>query len=471
MLRQTPQRMGRMFQGNWPTNALVRYLHQRYVTSTYKREFLSRIKSLDASAYLDTNKRPNLNVIILVVDCLRNRQLSCQGYPRKTTPFFDSFPLRKSAISASCWTYPSVASILTGLYPHNHRATIVGKTKNFDELSNFRRMSGPIITMPEMFFLLGYETYFATAIDPAFYSLKGRVLPKRYDLNTKAKDLLSDLAKWIAKKRDTPFFAYLQLGDLHEPLIPPNDFRNFFAHVEDIPKLDFWSFRTMEEQHGQDFQRYRENKVLLYDNALRYVDHAVEMFYSKLEVLGLVDSTLFVVTADHGEEFWEHASLEAACFFDPRGYYGVGHGHNVFNEVIQVPLLLTGPNILDERGSFPCSTVDIVPTILDLLQVDHYLELDGRSILEQETHAPLLSEASGYGYEKKALIDGALKLLYSKYDGVAWVFDLEKDPNELHPIDDKNMVSTLIDRLAQVSVRDEKQRIRRAIKKISLRSS
>jgi arylsulfatase A-like enzyme len=443
---------------------VARYLYAKYKRFRDRKGSYSAIKRLNAADYLDGSNKPGLNVIILAVDCLRGSQLSCRAYPRQTTPFLDAFGSKLRAISASCWTYPAVASLLTGLYPHNHNAIIDNKVKNFDRLENFQRIRKQIVTLPEIFQLLGYGVYFGTAISVASYPLKGRVVSKVYDPYSRADGLMTDLASWISAKSG-PFFAYLQLGDLHEALQPPHNFRNFFGEVKDLPKIDRWAFIRPEEQRGAQFEEYKENRTLLYDNTLRYVDHAIEKFYDTLKDIGLIDSTILIVTADHGEEFWEHAALEAGNFYDPRGYYGVGHGHNVFNEVIEIPLLISAPGIPDGQSGRLVSMVDIMPTVLDLLEVKHKMKFDGRSIFsEQGSERPLLSEASGYGYEKKALIMGRFKLIYSEDDGVAWVFDLEKDPQELHPITDQRVVSTFVNKLSEIQRMGRRWRIREAVK-------
>lgn len=444
---------------------IVSNAYRRYENLKLKREFRSRIDRINPGEYLDTSCKPNLNVIILVIDCLRNSHLSCQGYLRKTTPFLDSLKSRFTAVSASSWTYPSVASVLTGLYPHNHDAIITGEIKNFDKLENFQKLRGDVLTLPEMLFLLGYRIYFGTAMDPAFYSLRGRVIPTRYEPAARADDLLDDLTRWIPRKKGK-FLAYVHLGDLHQPLNPPGGFRDFSANVKNLPNIDMWDFRRPEEQRGEveKFREYRENRRLLYDNTLRFVDCAIERFHRGLEDAGLVDSTVLAITGDHGEEFWEHAGLEARNFYDPRGYYGVGHGHNVFNEIIQVPLLMSG-RVPDSRSDRLASAVDVVPTIVDLLGVSHNMRFDGRNVFDAEGERPLLNEASGYGYEKKALIVGKYKLIYSKDDRVEWLFDLEKDPREQHPIADREVTSVFVEKLHRMLREDEEKRIREIARK------
>jgi hypothetical protein len=199
-----------------------KYLYQLFVHSLNelnnlknKKAFYTRIKKIVPNENFNIENKPDMNVIIVTVDCLRNSQLSCQGYHRETTPFLDSIVYKFNAISTAPWTYPSVASILTGLYPHNHNAIIKGEIKNFDNLENFQRIRTNILTLPEILFLFGYRIYFGTAIDMAFYPLKGRIIPRTY-FSLNAENIFSDLMKWISKN-DSRFFAYVQLGDIHEP--------------------------------------------------------------------------------------------------------------------------------------------------------------------------------------------------------------------------------------------------------------
>ncbi len=449
------------------TKRLALRVYNRYQERKAKREFYSRIKSIDFDEYIDTSNKPDLNVIILTVDCLRYSNLSFTGYQRETTPFMDSLKAKFRAVSAAPWTYPSVASILTGLYPHNHNAYIHNKVKNFDTLKDFRPIRKRVLTLPEILFLLGYDIYFGTAIDVASYPLKSRVVPKLYLGDTLAEELLNDLRKWISKRKNS-FFAYLQLGDVHEPIVPPEKFRNYFGQVKDIPNIERWDFRRPKEQKGKEFEKYRRNRMLLYDNTLRYVDYTIERFYAFLEDSGLLDSTILLITADHGEEFWEHATIETENFYDPRGYYGVGHGHNVFNEIVEVPILLDGT--IKKKGDFTenrVSSVDIMPTILDLLDVAHRLAFDGFNLFDaaKKEKRPIISEATGYGYEKKALILGRYKLLYAPDDNVQWLFDLKKDTFEQHPIEDEEVTSIFVDKLNKMLKEDERKKLRTILDK------
>ncbi|WP_277342803.1 sulfatase-like hydrolase/transferase [Thermococcus sp. MV5] len=228
-------------------------LYNKYTERNAKKEFYSRIRNIDTDKYVDTSNKPDVNVIILMVDCLRYSNLSFTRYHRETTPFLDSLKVKFRAVSAAPWTYPSVASILTGFYPHNHNAYIHNKIKNFDTLKGFKPIRKSVLTLSEILFALGYDIYFGTAIDVASYPLKGRVIPKRYPGNAPAEDLLNDLKKWMSKRKK-PFFAYLHIGDVHEPLAPPEKFRNYFGEVKDIPNIERWDFRRPEEQKGESLK-------------------------------------------------------------------------------------------------------------------------------------------------------------------------------------------------------------------------
>ena len=460
------ERLRKIIRKHLRTRKIALNAYRRYQNPRLKREFRSRINRIDTDEYLDISYKPNLNVIILVIDSLRNSRLSCQGYFRETTPFMDSFKSRFRAISASPWTYPSVGSILTGLYPHNHNALLAGKVKDWTRYESYLKLRDDILTLPEILFLLGYRIYFGTAIPPAYWAVAARAVPKISDASTVADVVLNDLTKWIAKKRRQKFFAYVQLADLHPPINLPSKSKSIFGDVKPLPRIDKWDYVkfVQQEADAQKFREYKENRQLLYDNALRYVDGAVERFYNHLKNMGLVDSTVFMVTADHGEQFWEHAELDARSFYLLQGVCGISHGDSAYNEVIEVPLLISGP-VPDTKPDHFISTVDIMPTIIDTLGINHSMRFDGRNIFKAGDERPLLSEAVSCGYEKKALVIGRYKLIYAKDDGIEWLFDLEKDPQEQQPIVDKEVTSVFVEKLLQMLREDERRRIQGIVRK------
>ncbi len=449
------------------SNSLVRMLRDFYlklkygVNRSYLREYDRRLRYAEklVRRHFNMERRPKENVVLIIVDCIRFRNTSLAGYERRTTPFLERLRVRLRSIAAAPQTYSSVPSILSGLYPHNHGAVIGGVVKHFDNLENFKLTKANALTVLEVLKSFGYDTYFITSIYTAFMPVEHRVIPDIVHGN--ADRVLKVAFKKIraSAKSNTGFIAYIHLGDLHEPLNPPSKFRHFFGKVKKLPNIERWDYRRPEEQKGRKFEEYKYNRILLYDNTLRFVDHAIERFIYSLEELGVLDSTLIIITGDHGEEFWEHASLEARFFYDPRGFYGVGHGHNVFNEIIEVPLIIEGPDIGKITKMYSpnmyVSNVDIVPTVFEWLGLEHSPYLDGVSLLSQKRRgSPILSEGVGYGYEKKALLVGDKKLLLSHHDKVAWLFDLSVDPYETSPSSDTEDIPLYVNLLKKMLVRD-----------------
>jgi len=416
----------------------------------YHREFEKRIKELKRQN-LNFDISDRVNVLIVVADCLRFKNTSLSEYERDTTPFLASLKRSGKAMAAAPWTHPSVASLMTGLYPHNHGAYITSKLRNFDNPKDFRAIRKGILTLPEIAALNDYNVYFATSIDVASFPLRGRAPLRLYPAETSGEKIIKDFLKWLVDHGEN-FFAYLHLGDTHEPLLPPKMFKNYFGEVKKLKNIERWAFQRPEEQHGREFEEFKENKVLLYDNTIRYVDHLFESIHKSLEEMGLLGNTIVFFTGDHGEEFWEHAKIEAKNFYDPRGIYGVGHGHNVFNEIIEVPLAVDGWTEKlrgDER-----SLVDLFPTILKTWGGEVPYPLDGRSLDKKPTRFRL-SEAVGYGYEKKAFRIKNMKLLYAPDDDVEWIFLLDKDKGERKPIIREELTGLLKKRLLSLLARDE----------------
>ena len=133
----------------------------------------------------------------------------------------------------------------------------------------------------------------------------------------------------------------------------------------------------------------------------------------------------------------------------------MGHGHSVFNELIQVPMIMTGPGISSKKEKEKSvSGVDVAPTLLDLLGIQHNILFDGVNAFGAKRRL-ILSENTIHGHEKKALIYGKLKFVYSKGDGVAWTFNLENDPREQNPITDDELLEIFMEKLSRVTLRKE----------------
>jgi len=432
-----------------PIGSRIFRLYHR-IADRETRAIRERLKSLKLEKYVTLTDNPQKNVLIITVDCLRYRNLSFTGYPRETSPFLDGIKAKYLGISTAPWTYPSVASILTGLYPHNHGAYIDRRIKDREDLRRFKAIKREVITLPELMSLIGYRTYFATPIGLAGFAFKKRTLVKFHPHREIAENVFREFLKWV-KKDSGKFFAYLHLGDTHQPLEPPEEYKNYLGKVKKIPKIESWDYTKPEDWKKPGFEEFKENRMLLYDNTIRYVNDQIELLFEELERLKVLDDTLVVITADHGEEFWEHAEVEAKYFYDPRGVYGIDHGHNVFGELIEVPILFHGFSRLKRRDVI--SSVDILPTILQELGIEPTVRLDGYPLQNAPKKRWILTEAVDYGHEKKSLIVDEFKLLYSPGDNVKWLFLRKKDPLEQNPITQRDIVQVFEDKLKKILVK------------------
>ena len=425
-------------------------LYSKYVSWTTRREVQRRLMNLKPEKYYDFEYVERKNVVIITVDCMRFKNTTQANYERDTTPFLASIGKNYRAVSGAPWTYPSVPTILSGLYPTRHGAYIHSRKKYLDNLEHLKGIRQSVITLPELLLYIGYEVYMATAIELSSLHFRKRIPSiKWYPGETRAEKILGDFLEWIEKRKEKHFFAYLHLGDPHEPLNPPEDYWNYFGRVKRLKNIETWAYTRPEEWEKPGFKEYVENRIRLYDNTLRYVNDQIERFFERLEKIGLLDDTLVVITADHGEEFWEHAETEAKYFYDTRKGTGYGHGHNVFREITEVPVTFYGFKGLKKEDLI--SSADITPTILRELNIRPRFKLDGVPLQKIHTPSrPILTEAAGYGYEKKALVIGDIKFLHAPEDGVKWVFNLKKDPNENNPIGNSEITSIMEHKLKKM---------------------
>jgi len=425
-------------------------LYSKYVTWTTRREVQRRLENLKPERYYDFDDAERRNVIIITVDCMRFKNTTQAGYERDTTPFLASLGKNYRAVSGAPWTYPSVPTILSGLYPTRHGAYIHSHKKYLDDLKHLKGIRQSVITLPELLIYMGYEIYMATAIELSSFHFRKRIPSIRwYPGETRAEKILEDFLMWAEKKRGKSFFAYIHLGDPHEPLNPPEEYWNHFGKVKKLKNIKTWAYTKPEDWKKPGFREYVENRILLYDNTLRYVNDTLEWFIDRLDGMGVLDDSLVIITADHGEEFWEHAETEAKHFYDTRNGTGYGHGHNVFREITEVPVTFYGFRRLKKADLI--SSADITPTLLSELNITPRFELDGVPLQSQHHKArPILTEATGYGYEKKALVLEDIKFLYAPDDGVKWVFNLKKDPDENYPITDSEVTSIMEHKLKKV---------------------
>ncbi|MEE9606257.1 MAG: sulfatase [Myxococcota bacterium] len=298
--------------------------------------------------------------ILINVDTLRADHLGHHGYHRATSPFLDSLAEQavvfERAIANSSFTRESVAALLTGQLP-SHSGSV-----------GWRAAPAPgSPQLGELFRAAGYRTAFLSNTvmlrHPGFTRGFDVVqhLPKRWDLSGAGRQL-SKRALEFARGGSGPFLLYLHYLDPHAPYRPAPRHSLRFAertlptpaalYTEVLPQLA----ALRRDGFGPGDPRF-EDLVLRYDAEIAATDEALALLFRGLAEAGLLERSLVVITADHGEEFLEHGFVE--------------HGWTLYQESIHVPLMFWAPPLLaPARIEEPVSLVDVLPSALALLGIE-----------------------------------------------------------------------------------------------------
>lgn len=307
---------------------------------------------------------PPPNILLIVIDSLRAANLSSYGYHRYTTPTIDSLAaegtLWTNCISQSSWTLPSFASIFTGTTEISHGA---GNRNGTSYMVN-----------PETPFLsdilreMGYTTYahFNIVFLGSEYGFDRGFDSYRCEpgMPVSADAVTERFADWLdTLGTEAPFFAVLHLYDPHVPYDPPEGYKGLFGPMPEEYGLR-WEMADRVVLNPEDRQQYLD----LYDGEIAFADDELGRLFRRLRSAGADTNTVIIVTADHGEEFIEHG--------------GIGHGHAFYQEVIHVPLVISGPGIPSGLvDSSWTGLFDIAPTIMVLAGADVSEVMEGLNLL------------------------------------------------------------------------------------------
>ena len=347
---------------------------------------------------LSSSAKPN--VLLIVADALRADHLSCYGYDRATSPQIDKLAANAlvfdQAMSNSPWTKPSIGSLFTSKYPHEHWA--------YHWMDN---LSDKSLTLAEVFKNRNYATY-AFQANPAItekHNFKQGFQYYKEIVLEKADVVTSSFNAWIQKHKKKPFFAYLHFMDTHVPYNAPQEFSQIFG-LKDNAVFTPGGFQTIDVRILGEIglsENDKQNIVSLYDGAIKYFDTHFGKIIDNLEQLGILKNTIIILTSDHGEEFWEHG--------------GFAHGHTLYNEVLQVPLIIDYSSRLpSKRIGSSVQLLDLFPTLLDLAGIPNDFELGGKNLLpsvlnEEDIHREIFFEGVLYGAEKKGILKDGWKLI------------------------------------------------------------
>ncbi|WP_158058216.1 sulfatase-like hydrolase/transferase [Halorussus halophilus] len=414
-------------------NAVVRRLARPY-NRVQRRRADRTFQAREREELAPATDAPQ-HVLVVVVDALRADTLDTS-----LTPFLHERSV-ETARTPAPWTFPAVSSLFTGQYPHEHGAMRQSDDANrgADDLVVPPQLPDDQQLLSDAFAAAGYDTYGAFAFHMPFFALSGRFERHALYDDAPAKELLADYRNWLDERSDERTFAYLHLGDLHEPVDPPGCYWLKHDVDDSIQNIRRWAFET-ETDPGSAARRYQAHRKRLYRAATDYVDDQLRELRNGL-VRHVGDEFALVVTGDHGEAFWEHSSYDADNFVDSRPAHCVDHGGTPYECLTRVPLVVEGLDV--EAG--PTSLIDIAPTLCDALGHPNALSTSGKSLFEERPDdRVLLVEAARYGHEKKAAYSGDWKLLVSKGDDVAAGFSLpDEDPTDLPRDVERRLAETL----------------------------
>ena len=306
------------------------------------------------------------NIVLVSMDTVRRDHLTAYGYHRDTSPFLTALAeqgaLFTNSYAQAPATLPTHASIFSGQYGQDHQV-----------FGNDRRLEDDTVTLAEHLADHGYAT-FAAVSSMRFLPELG-ILQGFETIETlwgrgknKRSDAVTDSFVEFAATESRPIFGFLHYFDVHAPYAPPAPFRTQFQP----PRPDL-----MAPEESIDFiqaNRYKavSGEILsylqgLYDGGIASLDDELKRMVSSLRFAN-GRSTLFIFFSDHGEAFKEHGYL--------------GHSTWMYEELVQVPLLVVWAGRIagGQRIDALAQSVDLYPTILDLIDLPAPQGLAGRSL-------------------------------------------------------------------------------------------
>ncbi len=402
--------------------------------------------------------KDRLNVLLVTLDTTRADRLGCYGYGKNTTPNLDQLAKDgarfERALSTAGITPMSHSSILTGLNNYVHGMRVFYS----DEVSH--RLKEGADTLPEILARRGYQTaacvssypvseqygldqgfeYFEVGLDTDSLDLKSQqkhsafwVEGGRLNTQRSGDTTVDDAVAWLDQNGESgPWCMWVHLFDVHDySLVPP---------IEHSQKYGIESYPA-----GEVDGRSLDWRERMYDPEMAFQDEQIGRIFDWLREKDLYDSTIVVVTADHGQ------GLK-----DGMERHGWAKHRLLYDWSLHVPLLVKIPGetpgaVVDDQ----VRTIDIVPTLLDALDVPARQDMEGQSMVGlirgEEEDEPRIAYADALNsYDKHAprrgmpehsrnedlymICDGEWKLIYHRHREQHELFHLTNDPLEVRNV-------------------------------------
>jgi arylsulfatase A-like enzyme len=320
--------------------------------------------------------------------------------------------------------------MMTGRLPHNHGVPFNGAV-----------LAPENVTLAEVLQGAGFETIgvvggtpvqASTGLGQGFDTYLGPIRP---GVNGNR-----SVSKALDGRTDAPVFLFVHYWDAHWPYTPPAPWDRMYRS-DDLPvQGTFDEVRTLRRDlrdRVEDAPARSEAMKGAYAGAVSYTDDAIGALIADLKARGMYDSSLLILTSDHGESTDEHWDYWT-------------HGKSTYETAVHVPLIIKLPGQAGAGAvvETPVSLIDLYPTLLDLLGLPATDGVDGVSLVDAlmqrpQAHGPLFIEASAPSYRDRidgtawvnavncaAVLDGTLKVHRCPWRETDEVYDLAADSAE-----------------------------------------
>jgi len=363
------------------------------------------------------------NVLIYVIDTLRRDHLGVYGNELVDSPRIDAIAAEgltfDYAYAPASWTRSSMASLIAGVGPTRHR------TEDRDSV-----LPEAIVTLGEVMREAGYATALVTAnpntgrvfgFDQGFDELLELYAKQEGDVidphgaMARSDEVTKRAIQWLDSAK-RPFLLIVLAIDPHTPHHPP----------EDLLRAEFE--KTPLENAESDRDRIVTAFLAHYRADIAFNDRSFGRLVDHLATREELDETVLVVTADHGEEFWEHGKYQ--------------HGQSLYDEVLRIPLIIRYPRSdrirAGTRSDTPARLADVMPTVLDLAGVAVPETVRGRSLFDPDASPPpaLFSRLVLDGHDMASIRENPWKLIRDEGTDRTTLYHLVDDPDEQTPVDD-----------------------------------
>jgi arylsulfatase A-like enzyme len=444
--------------------------------------------------------RARKSIVLVTVDCLRADHVGFMGYERPTTPFLDSLSrdsfVVPTAIVAGAPTYYSLPAIMASRFPLALGRDVLGLGPDEPTLATVLKDAGYATAAfaagnPYLSARFGYDRGFhvfrdyleadgipaevekqpaaavnwasrlnrklqeirpsmgplGTLYDALYFEYCQRVAPTPGSLDRlrrfpAADSVVSDACNWLAAVSDSPFFLWLHLMDPHSPYCPTDAASVLMGEERVTPFRARYmnSYWNRSDLGPRRFQRHRREIVALYDAGVRWVDEQIRRLAGLLQHANRWDDCIFVLTADHGEEFLEHGGR-----YHPPS--------RLMEELIHVPLLCRLPGIQKrEVSNGPFSLIHLAPTVLKAAELGSPTAFQGQSYLGKLQRGESFDDVAvsecvagctnpfhaenRMGPRVLSVRETRYKLVLHFDPAAENLYDLEADPREQTPVSD-----------------------------------